>query len=236
MHIHDHDYFFRYFRSQRKLARLSRCWASSPVVFRYNCHCPKTYPEHSAWVIASPSLLISFPFDRDAQQTTVGSQGLCCSLWWEERWARGSIFLMIWAGSCKDHIYSLTTAPYYVTARAEHWIFSSDYVPDRCVVMVGMPYPNIKSPGLQEKMSYMDKHLVNLFPGGKMCQPRIESSNALLYKRSKCYLTVCFFLLAQQWRKEPWTSTSGKPLHEGRQSVHRYWHYQSYNLEISLKH
>lgn len=30
----------------------------------------------------------------------------------------------------------------------------------RCVVMVGMPYPNIKSPELQEKMSYLDKHLV----------------------------------------------------------------------------
>uniref|UniRef100_A0AAQ5ZJ84 ATP-dependent DNA helicase DDX11 n=1 Tax=Amphiprion ocellaris TaxID=80972 RepID=A0AAQ5ZJ84_AMPOC len=29
----------------------------------------------------------------------------------------------------------------------------------RCVVMVGMPYPNIKSPELQEKMSYLDRHL-----------------------------------------------------------------------------
>ncbi|CAL9695345.1 unnamed protein product [Knipowitschia caucasica] len=29
----------------------------------------------------------------------------------------------------------------------------------RCVVMVGMPYPNIKSPELQEKMAYLDKHL-----------------------------------------------------------------------------
>lgn len=33
------------------------------------------------------------------------------------------------------------------------------FSPDRCVVMVGMPYPNIKSPELQEKMSYLDKHL-----------------------------------------------------------------------------
>ncbi|KAM6960985.1 ATP-dependent DNA helicase DDX11 [Aplochiton taeniatus] len=29
----------------------------------------------------------------------------------------------------------------------------------RCIVMVGMPYPNIKSPELQEKMAYLDKHL-----------------------------------------------------------------------------
>uniref|UniRef100_A0A6Q2YT93 Helicase ATP-binding domain-containing protein n=1 Tax=Esox lucius TaxID=8010 RepID=A0A6Q2YT93_ESOLU len=29
----------------------------------------------------------------------------------------------------------------------------------RCIVMVGMPYPNIKSPELQEKMSYLDKNL-----------------------------------------------------------------------------
>ncbi|KAM9377189.1 ATP-dependent DNA helicase DDX11 [Pholidichthys leucotaenia] len=35
--------------------------------------------------------------------------------------------------------------------------FSDDL--GRCVVMVGMPYPNIKSLELQEKMSYLDKHL-----------------------------------------------------------------------------
>uniref|UniRef100_A0A673C0J7 ATP-dependent DNA helicase DDX11 n=1 Tax=Sphaeramia orbicularis TaxID=375764 RepID=A0A673C0J7_9TELE len=35
--------------------------------------------------------------------------------------------------------------------------FSDDL--GRCVVMVGMPYPNIKSPELLEKMSYLDKHL-----------------------------------------------------------------------------
>ncbi|XP_048868858.1 ATP-dependent DNA helicase DDX11 isoform X2 [Brienomyrus brachyistius] len=29
----------------------------------------------------------------------------------------------------------------------------------RCVVLVGMPYPNIKSPELQEKMAYLDKHM-----------------------------------------------------------------------------
>ncbi|KAM9815512.1 ATP-dependent DNA helicase DDX11 isoform 1-T1 [Syngnathus typhle] len=39
------------------------------------------------------------------------------------------------------------------------------FVSSRCVVMVGMPYPNIKSPELQEKMSYLDKHLTP--SGGK---------------------------------------------------------------------
>lgn len=39
--------------------------------------------------------------------------------------------------------------------------FSDDL--GRCVVMVGMPYPNIRSPELQEKMSYLDKHLVRPF-------------------------------------------------------------------------
>uniref|UniRef100_A0A3Q2Y8N9 DEAD/H (Asp-Glu-Ala-Asp/His) box helicase 11 n=1 Tax=Hippocampus comes TaxID=109280 RepID=A0A3Q2Y8N9_HIPCM len=41
--------------------------------------------------------------------------------------------------------------------------FSDDL--GRCVVMVGMPYPNIKSPELHEKMSYLDKHLTH--SGGK---------------------------------------------------------------------
>lgn len=31
----------------------------------------------------------------------------------------------------------------------------------RCVVMVGMPYPNIMSPELQEKMAYLDQTLVS---------------------------------------------------------------------------
>uniref|UniRef100_A0A672PVM0 ATP-dependent helicase C-terminal domain-containing protein n=1 Tax=Sinocyclocheilus grahami TaxID=75366 RepID=A0A672PVM0_SINGR len=29
----------------------------------------------------------------------------------------------------------------------------------RCIVMVGMPYPNIKPPELQEKMAYLDKNM-----------------------------------------------------------------------------
>ncbi|XP_032205038.1 putative ATP-dependent RNA helicase DDX11-like protein 8 isoform X3 [Mustela erminea] len=32
----------------------------------------------------------------------------------------------------------------------------------RCVVMVGMPYPNIRSPELQEKMAYLDQTLVSI--------------------------------------------------------------------------
>uniref|UniRef100_A0A671KKP1 Putative ATP-dependent RNA helicase DDX11-like protein 8 n=1 Tax=Sinocyclocheilus anshuiensis TaxID=1608454 RepID=A0A671KKP1_9TELE len=35
--------------------------------------------------------------------------------------------------------------------------FSDDL--GRCIVTVGMPYPNIKSPELQEKMAYLDKHM-----------------------------------------------------------------------------
>uniref|UniRef100_A0A672PJL8 ATP-dependent DNA helicase DDX11 n=1 Tax=Sinocyclocheilus grahami TaxID=75366 RepID=A0A672PJL8_SINGR len=41
--------------------------------------------------------------------------------------------------------------------------FSDDL--GRCIVMVGMPYPNIKSPELQEKMAYLDKHMPHV--GGK---------------------------------------------------------------------
>lgn len=57
--------------------------------------------------------------------------------------------------------------------------FSDDL--GRCVVMVGMPYPNIKSPELQEKMSYLDKHLVRLFTvlleGHRIAKIKLSSSS-----------------------------------------------------------
>ena len=34
----------------------------------------------------------------------------------------------------------------------------------RCVVMVGLPYPNIKSPELAEKMQYLNSTLVRCPP------------------------------------------------------------------------
>ncbi|XP_030646577.1 ATP-dependent DNA helicase DDX11 [Chanos chanos] len=37
--------------------------------------------------------------------------------------------------------------------------FSDDL--GRCIVMVGMPYPNIKSPELQEKITYLDAHMAH---------------------------------------------------------------------------
>lgn len=37
--------------------------------------------------------------------------------------------------------------------------FSDDL--GRCVVVIGLPYPNIKSPELQEKMTYLNKNEVN---------------------------------------------------------------------------
>lgn len=92
--------------------------------------------------------------------------------------------------------------------------FSDDL--GRCVVMVGMPYPNIKSPELQEKMSYLDKHLVRSFPqfDGKMIRRVFKSHLDLI---------SLFSLKASQWREESWSSTYRKPLYEGCQSIHRWW-------------
>ncbi|KAM4618264.1 ATP-dependent DNA helicase DDX11 [Polymixia lowei] len=51
--------------------------------------------------------------------------------------------------------------------------FSDDL--GRCIVMVGMPYPNIKSLELQEKMSYLDKHLPHSGGGRSPGQALIEN-------------------------------------------------------------
>jgi chromosome transmission fidelity protein 1 len=36
--------------------------------------------------------------------------------------------------------------------------FSDDL--GRCVIVIGLPYPNIKSAELQEKMNYLNSHMV----------------------------------------------------------------------------
>uniref|UniRef100_A0A671VP53 DEAD/H (Asp-Glu-Ala-Asp/His) box helicase 11 n=1 Tax=Sparus aurata TaxID=8175 RepID=A0A671VP53_SPAAU len=59
--------------------------------------------------------------------------------------------------------------------------FSDDL--GRCVVMVGMPYPNIKSPELQEKMSYLDKHLVRLLTNRRAIRHRGDYSSMVLCDR-----------------------------------------------------
>lgn len=37
-------------------------------------------------------------------------------------------------------------------------------------MMVGMPYPNIKSPELQEKMAYLDKNMVSAEANSEFCE------------------------------------------------------------------
>lgn len=72
----------------------------------------------------------------------------------------------------------------------------------RCVVMVGMPYPNIKSPELREKMAYLDQTLVSASSVGRMRGEGRESSVALRTEVRWDFplpLAVCHcFLFAQR--------------------------------------
>ena len=65
--------------------------------------------------------------------------------------------------------------------------FSDDL--GRCVVVVGMPYPNIRSPELQEKMKYLNTHVVST-DISKFC------TSIVLY----CMVLYCFdgMLIAAQ--------------------------------------
>lgn len=96
-------------------------------------------------------------------------------------------------------------------------------VPSRCVVMVGMPYPNIKSPELQEKMTYLDRTLVSvprdpeegvlpwLFPVLSLLQGGRDGGS-----------DITCILAAQSPRPGPRREgPGGEPVHEGRQPVHR---------------
>lgn len=71
----------------------------------------------------------------------------------------------------------------------------------RCIVMVGMPYPNIKSPELQEKMAYLDKHMVRRPTGWCRCE---------LAKTNRPFLTLSLLFQPHVSGKSP-----GKALVEG---------------------
>uniref|UniRef100_A0A8C5M8L4 ATP-dependent DNA helicase DDX11 n=1 Tax=Leptobrachium leishanense TaxID=445787 RepID=A0A8C5M8L4_9ANUR len=73
--------------------------------------------------------------------------------------------------------------------------FSDDL--GRCVVMVGMPYPNIRSPELQEKMSYQDHTLpkTNGVPAGKvlienLCMKAVNQSIGRAIRHQGDYASI----------------------------------------------
>ncbi|XP_037700974.1 ATP-dependent DNA helicase DDX11 isoform X2 [Choloepus didactylus] len=85
--------------------------------------------------------------------------------------------------------------------------FSDDL--GRCVVMVGMPYPNMKSPELQEKMAYLDQSLPRApgqVPPGKalvenLCMKAINQSIGRAIRHQKDFASIV--LLDQRYTRTP---------------------------------
>ncbi|XP_073079408.1 ATP-dependent DNA helicase DDX11 isoform X2 [Manis javanica] len=79
----------------------------------------------------------------------------------------------------------------------------------RCVVMVGMPYPNIKSPELQEKMAYLDQTLPRApgqAPRGKalvenLCMKAVNQSIGRAIRHQKDFASIV--LLDQRYARPP---------------------------------
>ncbi|XP_035257823.1 ATP-dependent DNA helicase DDX11 isoform X2 [Anguilla anguilla] len=76
----------------------------------------------------------------------------------------------------------------------------------RCVVMVGMPYPNIKSPELQEKMAYLDKtmaHVGGRSPGKalieNLCMKAVNQSIGRAIRHRGDY--ACILLLDRRYSR-----------------------------------
>ncbi|XP_054574752.1 ATP-dependent DNA helicase DDX11 [Eptesicus fuscus] len=85
--------------------------------------------------------------------------------------------------------------------------FSDDL--GRCVVMVGLPYPNIKSPELQEKMAYLDQTLPRTpgqAPPGKalvenLCMKAVNQSIGRAIRHQKDFASIV--LLDQRYARPP---------------------------------
>ncbi|KAK2491208.1 hypothetical protein MC885_014481 [Smutsia gigantea] len=79
----------------------------------------------------------------------------------------------------------------------------------RCVVMVGMPYPNITSPELQEKMAYLDQTLPRApgqAPRGKalvenLCMKAVNQSIGRAIRHQKDFASIV--LLDQRYARPP---------------------------------
>ncbi|XP_045867653.1 ATP-dependent DNA helicase DDX11 isoform X4 [Meles meles] len=79
----------------------------------------------------------------------------------------------------------------------------------RCVVMVGMPYPNIRSPELQEKMAYLDQTLPRgpgQPPPGKalvenLCMKAVNQSIGRAIRHQKDFASIV--LLDQRYARPP---------------------------------